>query len=246
MIGVVSMAKNVELWIDTAIRSVFENNVKVRIYVAYESGASHDHTDLKLRWWSEQDNRVILVKKAQRKNVAEAANDSARAVIEDGCKYLARLDMDNYYLPFGLRMLYDNIRGRDLVWGDHIRIDISGNVVGYSQSPNFITAGELLRGLNRIPGNAVIMRAEAWEQCPWLEELVGGWDLAQFVMMMAKGFRLQKLHDEWCIPVVVERQREGMFQESLSSGRWAEWRNQLIKLAPEIRELAIRTVSGGK
>ena len=243
MIGIVSMAKDVEKYIGQAIWSIESLiGVKARIYVAYERGASMDRTEEILREWERNSDRVVLVEGVERKSVAEAANDAATVAIEDRCKYLARLDLDNYFIPFGLRILRENIGSRDLVWGDHIKIDEDGKVIGWSQTPEKVTAGELVRGLNRIVGNGILMRRKCWEECPWDEEFEGGWDLVQYVELMVKGFRLEKVVNELCVPVVVERVREGMFEESVRSGRWMRWRKRLLRKLPELRSSAMEVI----
>lgn len=259
MIGIISIARDIAQYLDLSIKScIAQRGVNWRLYIAYEPGASTDKTEQKLKKWQEKNKRIVLVSRQRKKPVIpRAVNEAAEEAIKDGVKYIVRLDMDNYWCaPTSLKILREGIEknGADLAWGDHIKMEKSENgewyVSGYSSSVSTVQIGELVRGFNLIPGNAIIMKSRVWSVCPWRTDFVGGWDLVSYICMLAKGFKLRKIVD-YTIPVVVNRIREeGAFHQSLKKkenekSRWQMWRKQLLDELPKIREEVIKRYFGG-
>jgi len=259
MIAVISMvSESCKDFVDTAILSAVEWNKKTRMYIGFEEANCSQELTEKLLDWEVSNNRVILVpaKKRPEPQVVHAHNDALKMALEDSeNKYFARLDGDNYFLDFSLKVLRDGIdkKGLDFTYGDHLKSSWRGEWViwGTSISPPTIYAGELIRELNRIPGNAIMYTREFAEKCGhWNPKYDGGWDVEMYIRGLVHGFRFEKVFDG-IVPIEVTRHHErSKFAESkkgetLEKTRWYKWRRMLWENRGYYRKIQVKRMLEG-
>ena len=258
MIAVISMvSESSKPFIDTAILSAVEWNKNARIYIAYETENCSPELVERLKDWELANNKVVLVpaEKRPRPAVAHAHNDALKeALMDEDNEYFARLDLDNYFLDHSLKILKDAINSKkvDMVYGDHLKAIWRGEWViwGCSIAPPTVYAGELIRELNKIPGNSIMYTRELAEKCGfWNIEYEGGWDVEFYVRALVHGFRLEKVLDG-IIPIEVTRYHENSaFAKSVQGDipeetRWYKWRKRLWENRGVYRQIQVRRMLG--
>jgi len=259
MIAVISMvSESSKPFIDTAILSAIEWNHGSRIYIAYETENCSQELIERLKDWELANNKVILVPAEKRPwpTVAHAHNDALKeALADEDNKYFARLDLDNYFLDHSLKVLRDALvsKGVDMVYGDNLKCVWRGEWViwGCSIAPPTVYAGELIRELNKIPGNSIMYTRELAEKVGfWNVEYEGGWDVEFYVRALVHGFTLEKVIDG-IIPIEVTRyHRDSAFAQSkrgetFEETRWYKWRKRLWENRAFYRQIQVRRMFGG-
>jgi len=252
-IGVVSMVYNGEQFLRQALESMLFQTYPHWTLVITDDGST-DSTPEILREYADQDDRIVVLRQ-EHSGVVDAFNNSLRFLLENtDVDYVARLDADDYFLPYALISLLNHIMetGVEVVHADQIEITLHKGewyVSGISSTPvEQPTPGQLIRWLNVICGGSVLIRRSFLERIPsvhgqpdpyWDAELEGGWDVEWYIRMLIAGGRFRKLDK----PVYVHRIHEGsMFAESVKAdeekeARWIRWRRQIWERRKIYRQL---------
>jgi len=247
LIGIVSMVYNGEEFIEEALDSLFYQSYKNWILAITDDGST-DGTKEILDEYSGKDKR-IKVFHTKHYGVAPAFNNSLFYLLDKTpVRYIARLDADDYFLEQSLHLLRECLidTGADLVHGDHLDLKkVNGRwmVTGQSFTPNEQpTSAQFIRGFNVISGGGILVRRDILEKLEnpgWDIEMKGAWEMEWYIRILIEtNAKFVKLN----APVYVHRFHEkSMFSESLS-GRWLDWRKQLLERRPEYRKKALKVL----
>jgi len=253
-IAIISTGYNCQEYVEQALVSVLYQTFPSFLHIITDDGST-DKTPEILKRYADQDDRIIVLR-TKHQGAAKAFNNSLRFALENtSCLYIARLDLDDYFLPQALELLYNHISQTkaEMVHADQLDLEKIGDkwyITRCSVTPEEQpTAGQLIRWYNVIAGGSILVNRKFLEGIPslhknpdpyWDEEMLGAWEMEWYIRMLIAGARFRKLN----LPVYVHRVHEkSLFSESLKGGensRWLRWRKQLWKRRKKYRELAIQ------
>lgn len=243
MIGIIMMTYNSSWSVEQAIRSVQMQDYSNWTLAITDDGSTDATPDI-IRDFSEWDDRIVALS-IEHKGGEHAFNHSLKYLLEHtSCRFISKLDSDDYYFPYTLRTNAGGISINDVVYADHIIVKrIYGNeqVIGRSRSPSpsKISPSTFLKSGNVIPSGTLMVRRKKLEQLlpdPFLDiSLKGGWDMEWVLRMLICGFKFVKIDD---LTYVYRTRPDSSFQVSTKDGRWIEWRKQLNSRHGKYRKMA--------
>jgi glycosyltransferase involved in cell wall biosynthesis len=154
---------NQGLFLEATLRSIFAQPVPMEVMLA-DAGSTDTTSRIIERW----GDRLTWFRSAPDEGQASAINE---AISQGRAPLVCWLNSDDVFLPDGLSALVAAIEADasiDVAYGDCLRLDEQGRVIGRQRVAPFTVRGLSQRCI--ISQAATIIRREAWERVGGLDE----------------------------------------------------------------------------
>lgn len=202
-------------------------------------------------------NKVTLIRSYPPKGPAHGFNVAlGKALKENKCGYIARLDSDDFFISNALELLVGFMEGIDddidMIYGDVINYE---KLSGVWKSTielclgefELMTAGNFIREDNQISGGAILVKDRLYRKIGgWDLSMVDAWDMEWYIHAMVVGAKFKHLQEF----IYYHRLRnDSVYAESLKGGknsRYVKWKKQLLDRKTKYRKEAIKYMFSGE